>query len=452
MKKLYLAAIAGNLGMLSVGQFFGWSSPSLPILMQGTDEYPVHLISEEASWVASLLTFGSAVGAITCTTIVNVFGRKKTMLFTAIPSIISWLMIAFATSSWELYISRFISGLAAGIAYSATPMYLGEISPAHIRGNLTSMLTVAAKIGTLMIYIIGPFLSIQNLAFVSLIAPCLFILAFIWLPESPYYLMYRNDKQKAVNSLVQLRGKKNIYKEANDIERFVKADLTNKADFRELLCVPGNRRALIITSCLGIIQQMSGSQAVLQYAQIIFDQANSNLEGKYMTMILGAVQLIVSSICMFITDYSGRKSLLIISCLGAACSTAMVATYFNLQYNHINTNHLVWLPTTGVIMYIIMYAVGLASLPYTLLSELFPINMKALGSTIILVLINLLGFIVTTSYLIIADIAGVHVPFWIFTACSFAGALFIFLYIPETKGKTLEQIQVQLQRLSKVRT
>lgn len=168
-----------------------------------------------------------------------------------------------------------------------------------------------------------------------------------------------------------------------------------------------------------------------------------------MTMILGAVQLIVSSISMFITDHSGRKSLLIISCLGTACSTAMVATYFNLQYNHINTNHLVWLPTTGVIMYIIMYAVGLASLPYTLLSELFPINMKALGSMIILVLINLLGFVVTTSYLIIADIAGVHVPFWIFTACSFAGALFIFLYVPETKGKTLEQIQVQLQGLSK---
>lgn len=121
-------------------------------------------------------------------------------------------------------------------------MYLGEISPAHIRGNLTSMLTVAAKIGILMIYVIGPFLSIQNLAFVSLVGPCLFILAFIWLPESPYYLMYRNDKQKAINSLVQLRGKENVYKEANDIERFVKADLTNKADFRELLCVPGNRR------------------------------------------------------------------------------------------------------------------------------------------------------------------------------------------------------------------
>lgn len=96
--------------MLSIGQFFGWSSPSLPILMQGKDEkYSVRLTPEEASWVASLLTFGSAVGAIICAVIVNVFGRKNIMLFAARPSIISWLMIAFATSSRvDIYIRVFL--------------------------------------------------------------------------------------------------------------------------------------------------------------------------------------------------------------------------------------------------------------------------------------------------------------------------------------------------------
>ncbi|XP_029669193.1 facilitated trehalose transporter Tret1-2 homolog [Formica exsecta] len=450
MKKVYLAAIAGNLGMLSVGQFFAWSSPSLPILMQGKDEtYPVHLISEEAAWVTSLLTFGSAVGAIICTITMDVYGRKNIMLFTVIPSIMSWLMIAFATSLLELYISRFISGLAMGIAFSVTPIYLGEISPAHIRGNLTSMLIAATRIGNLIMYVIGPFLSVQNLAFVSLIGPCLFIFAFIWLPESPYYLMHHNEKQKAINSLIQLRGKEDVHNEANDIERFVKVDLANKASFRELLCVPGNRRALIIISCLGVIQQMSGFQTMLQYADIIFDQANSNLESKYLTMILGVIQVIFSIISMFITDHFGRKSLLIISAIGSGCSTAIVAIYFNLQYNHINTNHLVWLLATSVMMYTIMYALGLASVPFTLLSEMYPINVKALGSTIFLVLISLLSFVMSTLYLIITDIVGAHVPFWIFTACSLAGALFIFLCVPETKGKTFEQIQEQLQDLSK---
>lgn len=166
-------------------------------------------------------------------------------------------------------------------------------------------------------------------------------------------------------------------------------------------------------------------------------------------MILGVVQLIFTIICMFITDHIGRKPLLIISYIGTACSTAMVATYFNLQYSYMNINDFIWLPATGIIIYIIMYSLGLASLPFTLLSELFPTNVKALGSTIIFIVTYLTAFVVTTSYLIIVDIAGKHVPFWIFTASSFAGALFTFFYVPETKGKTLQQIQETLQGLSK---
>ncbi|XP_025262097.1 facilitated trehalose transporter Tret1 isoform X2 [Camponotus floridanus] len=419
MKKLYLAAIAGNLGMLSVGQFLGWTSPSLAVLMQGKDEgYPIHLTPQEAAWVASLPTLGGIAGAIICAVIINIFGRKNIMLFTVVPSIISWLMIAFATSLTELYISKFTAGLAIGITLTVTPIYLGEISPPHIRGNLTCMSIVAVNIGILVEFVIGPFLSVQNLTFVSLIAPCLFMLIFIWLPESPYYLMSCNAKEETINSLVQLRGKKDVYNEACNIEQFVKASLDDQTDFRELLCVPSNRRTLIIMLCLSIIQKMSGYQAILNYAQIIFDQMNVNLEGKYLTMILGVVQLIFTIICMFITDHSGRRSLLIISCI-------------------------------GIITYIMMYALGLSSQPFTLLSEIFPMNVKALGSMIILITKDFFEFVVITSYLIIADIAGIHVPFWIFTACNFAGALFIFFYVPETKGKTLEQIQKELQRLSK---
>lgn len=121
-------------------------------------------------------------------------------------------------------------------------MYLGEISPANIRGILGSMLTVAVKLGTLIEYAMGPFLSVRNLALVSLVAPFLFVVAFIWLPESPYQLMRRGDRQKAINSLIQLRGKEDVYKEADNIERSVKADLANETGFREILFVPGNRR------------------------------------------------------------------------------------------------------------------------------------------------------------------------------------------------------------------
>lgn len=195
-----------------------------------------------------------------------------------------------------------------------------------------------------------------------------------------------------------------------------------------------------------MVQQLSGSQAVIQYAQMIFDQVNNNVEGKYLTIILGAVQFSCTIFCTIITDRSGRKPLLTMSAIGAACSTAMVGAYFYLRHIHVDTSGLEWLPATGAIMYIVMYSLGLAALPFTLVSELFPTNVKALGSTIVMATCNFCAFVVTKTYLIVAEQLGIHVAFWIFSACSLVGALFTLIYVPETKGKTLEQIQEKLHR------
>jgi MFS family permease len=194
---------------------------------------------------------------------------------------------------------------------------------------------------------------------------------------------------------------------------------------------------------------LSGVVAVMTFAEIIFDEANSTLEGKYMTMILGALQLVSMIVCMFIIDRCGRKPLLMISAFGSACSTAMVALYFNLQYNHVNTNELVWLAITGILMYISMYSVGLASLGLTICSEVFPTNVKALGVTLTVIALDVSGSVVGKLYLSIAENVGTHVPFWIFTACSFTCVLFTFFYVPETKGMTLEQIVEKLHKLPK---
>lgn len=194
---------------------------------------------------------------------------------------------------------------------------------------------------------------------------------------------------------------------------------------------------------------MSGIHAILQYAETIFNKANTNLEDKYLTMILGTVQLICTIVCMFITDRCGRKLLLIISSIGSACSTAMVATYFTLQCYDVDTSVLEWLPAIGIFMYIIMYSVGLAPLPSTISGEIYPMNVKALGIMLSLSVANITAFLITKLYAVFADNIGTYVSFWIFTASSFLASLYIFFYVPETKGKTLEQIQEKLNKLPK---
>ncbi|XP_032688252.1 facilitated trehalose transporter Tret1-like [Odontomachus brunneus] len=443
MNKILLVAVIGNIGAMSVGQFFGWASPALPKLSGDGDELP-HLSTEQASWVASLLIVGSTGGAIVSKFIVNLIGRKNSMIVTTVPGIIGCLMISFATSPWELYIARFMCGLSLGGTYVASPIYLGEISPANIRGILGSFFTVSVKFGSLVAYSIGPFLSVKNFSLVCIAMPLVFMVTFIWLPESPYYLMRCGNRKKAVKALVELRGRENVSEEADTIEQAVKIDLLNDTGFREILFVPGNRRALITELGLIILQQLSGSQAFIHYAEAIFDKAQTNLQGKYLTIILGCVQTVFSGVCMLLTDYCGRRMLLMISSIGTGCSTAMAGTYFYLQQDHMNTNGLEWLPATGTILYMALYSIGLGTLPFTMLGELFPTNVKVLGGMIVMVICNVCSFIIVKWYPIVAENIGTHVTFWFFTVCSFLAVVFTYTYVPETKGKTLEWIQKEL--------
>ncbi|XP_043248338.1 facilitated trehalose transporter Tret1-like [Colletes gigas] len=442
MKKIYLAALAGSLGMMSYGLSFGWPSPSLPLLLQ--DDSPVQLTLQEAAWVTSSHAFGAIVGSVLCTYIVNVIGRKWTLLFTAAPASMGWLMVAFASSVLELYVGRFLCGSSIGFGYVAVMMYTGEISPASVRGTLTLVLVVSVKIGILIEWTIGPFLRVKDLALLSLCLPILFVVNAVWLPESPYHLMRRGRHQEAIESLAKLRGVTDVSEEAGIIEKSVKIDLANDTGLWELLSVSGNRKALTVVVILVLIQQWSGSSAILSYAELIFNATGNDFEGKYVTMIMGAVQAACAIFAASIVDRFGRRTLLMISTLGTFVSTMLVGLFFFLQQNETNVSGIVWLPAAGAILYIIMYALGLAGLPFTMMSEVFPTNVKALGSTIAMFFSNCSVFVITLSYQSIAQQYGVHASFWMFSAVSLSGFVFVYLYVPETRGKTLQEVQDQL--------
>ncbi|XP_054012729.1 facilitated trehalose transporter Tret1-like isoform X1 [Hylaeus anthracinus] len=441
MKTIYLAIIAGNLGMMSYGLFFGWSSPSLPLLLQ--EDSPVPLTRQESAWVAAIQTLGGSVGPLLFVHIVNVIGRKWSLLLTGVPGIVGWLMIAFATSAWELYIARFFHGLSSSCGYVVCMMYTGEISPASIRGVLTAALTVFGKIGVSFEWTIGPFLTVMELAMTSLSLSILFVVCTLWIPESPYHLMRRGRHQEAIHTLAQLRGTTNVSEEATAIEKSVELDLANDTGLRELLCVSGNRKAIIVVVTLVVVQQWSGSMAIMSYAQQILDTTKEN-NGKYITMILGAVQVVSTIIGMCLVDRFGRRLLLIVSAFGTFVSTTLVGLFFYLQDRQFDVDNILLLPSIGTILYIVSYTLGLAAVPFTMISEVFPTNVKALGSTIAMFFCNFTSFCVTASYPRIADQFGLYTSFWIFSAISLAGVFFTYFYVPETKGKTLQEVQNQL--------
>ncbi|KAF7988599.1 hypothetical protein HCN44_001172 [Aphidius gifuensis] len=439
---LYAAAFASYLGIVSSSIFFGWSSPVLPLYE--LKDSPFHLNADEGAWIASLFPMGCALGPITYLLFSHA-GRKTLLMSAAIPWISGWMIIAFAAAPWELYLSRFVSGIGTGIAFSVTPMYLGEISPAKIRGILLTIIMMASRLGILFAYVVFPFVKIQTSAMISMMIPVLFVMSFIWLPESPYHYMRRGNRDNAAKSLSKIRGKKiDINDELIKIESSVKSEMANSGSFKEILFIPGNRKSLQICTMLGLFQQLSGSQAIMLYTEKIFDQANVDIEGKYLAIILGVIQVICTGLCAVVVDRHGRRPLLLFSTIGSLLSTGSVAIYFNLKHENYNTSSIEWLPAFGCMMYVVFYSLGLAPLPTAMIGELFATNVKPLGCAIVVFVANFTGFLVGKMYQVVCDTIGTHFAFWTFTFFNIIAVFYIYICVPETKGKTLQEIQDDL--------
>lgn len=386
------------------------------------------------------------MGPIPSFLLVDRIGRKYTLLLTSIPLILAWILIIVANSAGVLYASRILSGISYGMAYTTMPMYLGEIASDAIRGSIGTLITVMAKLGILIAYAIGPYVSVKVLASILLVAPIIFILVFIWLPESPYYLVSKKKEEEASKSLEWLRGHKDINPELLKIDAAVVKASENKGTLKELF-TKGNRMALIIVLGLGMCQQLCGSQAVVAYSTQLFKEVGSGLDASVAAIIMGVVQLITAGFSSYIVDSLGRRPLLLLSTTGASICNIIVAVYFFLKDKQgIETSGISWIPILAIMVFIISYTIGLATVPFAILGEVFPTNVKALASGTYTVVSSIVGFGVSKLYQVVNDhkSLGTHVTFFAFGVFSFLFIFFVWYLVPETKGKSLDAILVEL--------
>ena len=182
--------VAATMAVLVGGSFMSLTSPALPLL-QEPDSVP-YVTDEEGSWVGSLLNLGAFVGALPAGLIADKIGRKVTLCILAIPLTGSWLLIAFGSSVTELFAGRFISGIAIGAVSVVTPMYIAELAESSIRGALGTLFQLQLTIGVLFGYLAGMVGDHRALSFICCALPMLFLITFIWMPESPVFLLSKN--------------------------------------------------------------------------------------------------------------------------------------------------------------------------------------------------------------------------------------------------------------------
>lgn len=367
------------------------------------------------------------------------FGRKRSLLYGSIPLLGGWIIVALAESFELLCVFCFLSGLTIGGSYVVLPMYIADISSAHIRGYLGTVQTVMAKVGLLFMYAVGPFISIRLMAWICTIPVIIFIAIYYWLPESPYYLLASDQPAKAEVCLQKLRCNLDVNEELTQMKVSVIKSKANRGTYRELFFNPRNRRSMIVVLGISVLFELSGSQIVLQYAQTIFDTLQTDLDSRISSIIFGIAQLVAAIVSCFLVDTMGRRPLLLVSIVGSGICTLVIGVYYVLE-RHMDVSGLGWLPVSAIMIFMLTYTVGILALLTVITSELFPNNLKSIAGSTMVVSTALVGLVLLSVYQYAVDVWGSDYVFIAFSLCTFAFIPFVLFIVPETKRKSLDSI------------
>ncbi|XP_066260509.1 facilitated trehalose transporter Tret1-2 homolog [Euwallacea similis] len=442
--------MTGMLISFIAGTSLTWTSPEIGYL-NATDAgvFDGSLTDDESSWIGGVLSIGAALGPFVFGYLADRIGRKYTLLSLTIPFGLSSLASAFANKVSEFLIARLITGLGVGGTFSVLPMYIGEMSLNDHRGILGAAMNIFICTGLIFTYVVGTFVS-NILAFNLLLAAltgAFFILFLLIGAETPHYYVQKNKHDLAKQALLKIRdaSEDEVEKELELIRSEIEKE--ERGSMLDIFRNKGSRKAFIIGSGLVFFQQMSGINAVLFFAQVIFEQAGTSLKPAYCSMIIGSVQFGTSFITPVVSNVLGRKILLIFSAIGMALSESILGIYGVLKdHDEDSVNNLNFLPILSLVLYIITYNVGFGPVPWVIMGELFPNSIKSSASALATAVCWITSFIITKWFSQLAHTLGQGTCFLGFATASLLAGVFVHFVVLETKGKTLSEIQVDLNK------
>ncbi|KAK3923531.1 Facilitated trehalose transporter Tret1 [Frankliniella fusca] len=473
-KKLpqYTAAIIASMSVMAAGCCIAWPSPALKILLHSKDP-PFKLEPAEGSWIVSLKNVGNIIAPLPTGWLMGRLGRRVTLLASAVPFIVSWGLLVVCETAPLLYLARVLGGLGVGMAFTVTPIYLGEIADTQVRGALGTLLQAMLYCGILMEYVVGPYVSYLALALTSGAVPLVFFALFFFMPESPHWLLQRGRREEARRALAWLRGtgEQAVAAELGEMTRTLELQLQPHeksgggaaaavpgGSLKDILFSKGPRKALIIILTLNVLKEMSGNSAVVAYAAGTLVKGTHSPYADEYVIAMGVVMFASTMACTQLVDRAGRRPLLLASCALSAVSLSTAGLYFFLKHLEYERYHsrvhmqavsvdmsgATWLPVGGLLAYAAAFPLGLAPIPPALLGELFPVHLKGLAACSAAVAISVASLVVTKLYQVVGDSLGMHVVYWAFGASCVGGAAFVATFVPETKRKTFQQIQDEL--------
>jgi len=406
--------------------------------------------SFQKGWVAASALIGCTIGVSFAGLLSDWLGRKKTLIVAAILFFISAVGTALPRNITMFVIFRIIGGVGVGAASITSPMYIAEISPARIRGRMVSVNQFAIVTGFLVVYLVNYFIALQgteswNLQygwrwmFGSEALPALLLLVLLFfVPESPRWLAKYGRRQKALAVLSRVGGRAHGQRELESIEDAIAHESSSLGQ----LFRPGMRILLVIGIVLAVLQQVTGINVFLYFGAEIFKKMGSGTHAALLKeVIVGVVNLTFTVIAIWTVDRLGRRPLMLIGSAGMGiCLAAMgLAGYLQRTTG-------IWL-LVFILGYIACFALSVGPVTWVILSEIFPTRIRGRAMGVATVFLWLANYVVTQTFTIMDEnpwlLEKFHraFPFWLYGIFCIALLAFVWRFVPETKGKTLEEIE-----------
>ncbi|MEE9361585.1 MAG: sugar porter family MFS transporter [Cellulophaga sp.] len=408
-------------------------------------------------WAMSCALIGCLMGSIVSGILSDRYGRKRLLILAAFLFILSALGTG-ATNSFHYFIFyRILGGVGIGLASNLSPMYIAEISPRLVRGKFVSLNQLTIVIGILAAQLVNwqiaepvaanaTDLEILNswngqtgwrwMFWVEVIPAGLFFFLMFLVPESPRWLAKNGGENKVIAILSRIGGEDYAKNEAQKIQETIEKD-TGKVNFRQLL-QPGLKKVLIIGVVIAAFQQWCGINVIFNYAEEIFEAAGYGVSDILFNIVItGSVNLIFTFVAILTVDRWGRRALMLMGTGGLVGIYALMGAAYYFQISG-------WPLLLLVISAIACYAMSLAPVTWVVLSEIFPNRIRGAAMAVATVALWLASFLLTYTFPLLNDSLGASGTFWLYGLISIAGFIFIFKKLPETKGKSLEEIENEI--------
>ncbi len=417
--------------------------------------------AEAVGWANSCALVGCFAGSLIAGALGNRYGRKPMLLISAVLFAVSSILTGWASSFSTFIVWRIVGGVAIGLSSNISPLYIAEVSPASHRGRLVSLNQFAVVVGILLAQIVNwriaapvpEHASIEVLLrtwnvqfgwrwmFTAVAVPAgIFLAASFAIPESPRWLLLRGRTEQALRILRKLGGSEEYASaEFSTISVALRDEETQTVSWLGLL-QPGVRTVLLVGVVLAVLQQWSGINILFNYAEEVFRAAGLGANQIFLDIVVtGAINLIFTVAAMAVVDRLGRRPLMLIGCVGIGVSHLLAGLAYYTGQKGIPVLIL-------TLCAIACYAMTLAPLTWVLIAEIFPNRLRSLGVSAAVSALWISSFALTYSFPFINRSLGSAGSFFTYGAICFVGAVFVFFLVPETKGRTLEELEAKTTR------